>query len=611
MAILKQTRDGDHYYILAGPSQGTQQITREGLEWLLSEKLDRLPQREQDYPINSGTYRYLKDHGYLFVNGIPYEKPFAFSPLSLEIEGAEPGLLLCLNAVKKEIGELWTLRVKIDEIDEKGQEWLLEHADPVAIGCLSSMVDLNYIQCAQYWPVVTPQTKPYPFYWKNKQGQMFPLRDAQATSGLCDNWQGNVFFPFEHAELTNAWCRCLPKASISLANCRELYWLAKKEYEPDWPGLEQRIDDTKHGWQLWHLRINTDRDPLETVSQWLSYRSLRLIYPQWRLHVLSAPSFSSSTEQKYYYMGTTDHVLLRCDPPNKRREDERIRASLQLTLPPTTTDSKLPIESTLLCDDEINYLLCPVPNIEQEYRIRVKGEASGPSLSLRKSSLQSRQQAWLQGLCCVLTTASVQYTLDAFVDEQYLSEGLYTFCVPDDFTPDELVDLNWLWQPDNLPCSLRWEYLSSEGKHCRETTPFVSLNTLNGLWQEQVWPSVSQSPWVQLTLDAASFGNITLKLVLKSEETTSQAWWDNLHSVTTLLWLCRQAMQDTREPQQVVLPVVQKALQQLYRPEMPSELKCVLQFFSSRHRLPAWVLERLQSLLSDPCLSLETVQAIK
>ncbi len=542
MATLKQTHDGDHYYILAGPSQGTQQITPDGLKWL-SQHLKHLPQKGKDSPIDTDTYRYLKNNRYLFIKEIAYEKSFAFSTPSHQIEDAEPALLLCLNDTKGEIGDPWTLRIR------------------------------------------------------SRQDGLFLLCGVHEASGLRDDWQGNVFFAYEHAELTNAWQRRLPNSSVPLNNSQEVYWLAKKEYEPEWPGWEQRVGDTKDDWQLWHLCIKTDIAPLEIVAQWLTYRSIQLIYPQWRLRALSTPGFSFPITDG----DTTEYVLLRCDPPNQRREDEDARVSLQGMLSSTaTTGDKSAIESLLLSNDGVNYLLFSVPDVEQEYCIRVKGEANGQPLYLRK--YVQGQQEWLQGLCCMLTTASIQYTLDAFVGEQDRSKSPYEFSVPDAFSLNELVDLNWDWQPSDIPCSLQWKYPSLAGKMCQGTTPSVSPNTLNMLWQEQVWPEVSQSSWVQFTLDAAAFGNVSLKVVLKPEMTTSQTWRNQSHYETTLLWLGRQAMQDTPGPQQSVPPTLRKALQQFDWPAMPPELKSVLQFLSSRHHLPTWIVVRLQYLLAGSLL---------
>jgi hypothetical protein len=607
MVRLKRTKHGDqHFYVMAGISSGTQQIGKEGIAWL-EKRSYHLPAPGGWVTLDLGDYQYLKK--YLSTKGVIYTRR-SDQPLRLlssneaETEKYGPPLLLRMAS---DNSRSWTLLLKLDKWEEDARNTLLDNK-AAAVGCwtpsetngelLFSSLRLIMALDPTCWPKVAPQTGPYTLYWQDSQSNYFLLQEATPSKGLKEGWQGNVFCKFEKNQLPDTWERCLPGGSITLTRCQELYWLAQSDYKPEWPEKEQRIRETKLGWQLWRLQTNAEKTSWEAIFQWLSYRQLRLTYPSWRIHVLNP--LSVLTDLWSIHM-PDQPLLVRCDPPTENRQTH---ASLSLIPYLDSPESNLPFsleQSHALSENQVNYLCFPSPTPGYKYRIQVTGEASGQPILAQIVPPPTGQPSWLRGLRCTLTTSGKQHVLEAFAAESHSESQGYQFQVPDDFSLKEMAELNWSWQPSEIPCTLHWEFRSSQGALCSDKSMPSTVSEMNNLWKMKVWSTIEESQWATFMLDAASFGSIRLKLLLKPESIVHKAWWTDTRYVADFFWLSRVADQETIEARRVISPALQQTLRYLCQPAMPPALQRALMRLSSHRNMPTWAYLRLQALLADLC----------
>jgi hypothetical protein len=664
MAQLKRAIGNDHHlFIMAGPSKGTRQITETGIDWLKIQGYS-FPLSGGSVKLNLGDYRHLENHGYLYIKEEDYTRSPA-QPLDLQLippETVNYGAPLLLQLtdnhhITNDDAE-WVLILKVDEWEENARDALLQkHA--AAVGCyvppetgasIFSSVSLQHILNADYWPEVAPQKNDYTLYWQDSElyrqnsQSSYPLKEATPPAGLKVGWQGNVFFRFNSNGLTNTWKRYLPGMSISATTLNEFYWLAQsgQQPEPAWPGKAQRVGQVNRDWQLWHLQTVWETN-LEDVVDWFSYRQIRLIYPTWRLRLLNPLSIIAEHE---YTCVPGQRLLVRCDPPTQQTEDGQASAFLSLTpyskgtTPQRQLSGSLAQSQNLMSDPENteHYLRAPAPPTNQAYRISISGGARGQSLWVQTAPLSTKPPAWLHGLHCSVVIAGKQHIIKAFIDEPIAKPYSYQLSVHENFSLEQLERATWSYQPSGIPCLLSWEYLSSQGKRCQEKTASISTDSaLTNWWQTYVWPTVAESPWVKLTFDAASFGNINLRLVLKSTPVpeqelrsvsalptaseqkltntansseiqkserslvsiANQAWWANPHYTANFFWLCGMAEQEITQVQQVISLELSQALEQLCVPGMPARLKNALILLATSRSMPVWIYLRLQVLLVD------------
>ena len=96
MAQLKRSKDDGHLYILGGPSQGTWQVSEKAEHWLCANDY-RIPGRDESTEIEGGTFCRLRDEGYLYIYGLPYDKHDTPSLSQQEPEAIPSGLPLLLE----------------------------------------------------------------------------------------------------------------------------------------------------------------------------------------------------------------------------------------------------------------------------------------------------------------------------------------------------------------------------------------------------------------------------------------------------------------------------------------------------------------------------------
>lgn len=608
MAILQCTKDGDHLFIRVSQSEGTKQINEDGVQWLIKQR-HQIPKPGERVSLNKGYYRFLMDRGYLDIRGITYTKREVptLSASDIEKESTELSLLLQLNEGRnssKDTTASWSLIIKLDELEESTQNVLLQ-CRAIAVGTVDYLLSSNLttsLQCLQdprYWPKIPPQAKPYDIYWKNSQRQILPLDKSIPISGLQEGWQGNVFLPFESGQLMGTWCRCRPNETILTNDCKELYWLAQTNYDPDWPGPTQPIGPNHLGWQLWLLRIKADDTPWEAITQWLSYRMLKLIYPSWHLRTINPLSFA--TDRQHICI-QDQHLLVQCDPPNQQSENICAHASLSLaSVQQAAVRKQTPafIQSNALQSNQTNYFHFPALYPNQQYHVRLRGQTSRQSLSVCVAPLLKTQPTWLRGLSCILTTGRTKRTLHAFGHGPETDQS-FKFCVPNDFSLEDLSHLAWSLEPTDIPFSWTYEYLSPQGKHCQDKRSFSTDSYLSENWQKYIWPTLAPSPWARITIDATSFGRINLLLLLKPEQPAKQDWWMDEQLFASFLWLSRVAQKEPGQIQHPVSPLLQERLRQLRQsPGLPSTLNTALVRLTTLRYMPLWIQVRLRTVLTE------------
>jgi hypothetical protein len=655
MAQLRCAISGDHhFFIIAGRSKGVWQIEAAGIAWL-KKKGYSLPRPGGWVPLDRGDYRYLDRQGYLYIKGeehyIKGEEHLKFPALRLvapETAHHGPPLLLQLadNYQDASYSVPWRLILRLDEWEENVRDVLLrEHATDVGYYTSSengewffSNMSLQKAHDAGYWPDVAPRKDDYMLCWQ--RGEVIKhLKEATPTAGLKAGWQGNIFFRFSGSDLPNTWKRYLPGMSISASNFQDFYWLAEsnEKPEPDWPGEAQRVGPPNRGWQLWHLQKTPDTD-IEDLIEWFWYRQIHLNYPTWRLHLLNP--FSRLAGRGYNCV-PGQQLLVRCDPPIRPAGKQTTNVHLSLTQYPKGAQRPLagsPVRSQPLVPHSENYLRVPAPPADREYRLFLDGEASGSSLWVRTTPLSTRQPIWLHGLRCSLAIAGKERTVSAFSKEP--TNAPYVLSVHKDFSPDQLAEMIWSYRPSGIPCSLHWKYLASDEKPCQGSTTVQTDHALTNWWQTYIWPAVAESSWVRLTLDAASFGRITLCLILKKQELENcsnlpadsersldagavssktsefekvstgvkqKAWWADTRYTAAFFWLSRMAHQEADSAHQTISPELSHALEQLYVPGIPTPLKNALELLTTNQYLPIWIAARLRALLAEGHATFESI----
>lgn len=605
MATLECAKDDGHLFIRVSPSEGTKQIHEEGMKWL-KEQNHQIPKLGEGVSLKKEFYRYLLNKGYLYIKGDLYDKRevSTLSCSSIEKESNGPALLLQLGEGRgssKVTANSWSLIIKLDELEESMRNILPQHrAIAVTLECLLSskpMISWQYLQNPRYWPKVPPQAKPYNIYWQDSQKHS--LNECIPTPGLQEGWQGNIFIQFESSQLMGTWRRCRPNEKISADDCKELYWLAQINYDPaEWPGQTQPIGSNQQGWQLWQLQIKADDTPWEAVEQWLSYRMVKLTYPSWRLRIINP--LSVVTDRQHIRV-QSQHLLLQCDPPNQQSENMCAHASLSIIPIHRTVVRKQTqalAQPKTLQPNQTNYFHYLALHPDLECRVRLRGQTSGQPLSVCVVPLPKTQPTWLRGLSCILTTARTRRTLHAFNHELEIDQS-FNFCVPNDFSLEELPHLAWSLEPAGIPFSCTYEYLSPQGKR-QDNISLSTDSNFNAYWQMHIWPTLAPSPWTRITIDAASFGRISLVFLLKPERSVNQHWWMDEQLSASFLWLSRVGLQEPGRISHPVSHLLQERLRQLYQSAgMPPALNAALARLTTLKSMPLWIQVRLKVLLTE------------
>lgn len=334
MAQLKRAMSDGHLYILAGQSKGTWQVSDEGVR-VLREQRVRLPGPGESYPLDRSSWQRLWYEGLLFKKDIPYERRDVLASngsggAMVVGTAASSGLPLLLHMHRGEGAEpSWSLELELTALPDHVRAELRRHrASYISLGgAVHGPVPLRKLQSLTCPVQVAPQSAPYVVQWLDDAHQPHDLRASCLTPGLWSTPGGNVFTERRSAT-TQLWRRCLSGGPVAFWGT--LYWLARAEHDPAWPGTAQRVGASQNGWQLWRLSTDDD-EPItgEDVAGWLNARHLTLARHTQRLELVTPPA--AITSDGWIEVDPSLPLIVACPPPERRVSGVRPRLCLAIT----------------------------------------------------------------------------------------------------------------------------------------------------------------------------------------------------------------------------------------------------------------------------------------
>lgn len=602
MALLKRSLKDGHLYLRGAGigRRGTWQIGQEGEDWLLRQGYS-LP--DYGYGIHLSQAVIMRLDQYLHILGLGRSsKRYVRNETSCRREQTGLPLLLRLMGMPAPVPP-WILRIELAKLVEMVPKDRPSGRKPlsgaIVHGTLSSSpstLNMPQLLDVSFWPQVVPQREPYQIFWLDKQGRQ---HDFPATVGLQEGWQGNIFVSTKGDQSPETWWRrCLPSASISASDCKKFYWLAEPGYDPEWPGSALQVrEEPFRGWQLWQLGIDST-SPLfwEEIEQWLSDRGIDLVYPTWRLRVLNP--FSLATEDQYI-IPPDQPLLVQCYPPQGQPDVLPEKVRLVVVPIERNTDSQhprqfTPVGSAFLQPDQEFYF-----NLQgsiEAYDVRLSGEARGDFLRVKVAPTTAKLPVWLDGLKCSIKGKRNRRILYAF-SHQLLDDQPVEIRIPEDFSAEEMLDLNWVLEPVGIPFSWAWQDDLLQ-KPCRE--PLLTGSDLSLLWRELIWPSIENNQRTEMVLDAGSFGRIAFTLVRTPVSQPDRMWWQDKQLSSQFIWL--SCLSKVEISGQVKRPVPTDLRQWLLQAgqitEAPLALSTALEQLAALECAPIWMLVRLQTMLA-------------
>lgn len=596
MAQLKRSKADDHLYILAGQSQGTWQLTPKG-EHFLREYGCQIPESEEGIAIDAGTYRLLRDKGYLFIHHIAYGSHDFFTHFSDGIVSPSSGLPLFLTLHEQDFS--WNLSIDLGVLTEDDEVWSeLQRQRPtfVTVNYAPHFLHRRHLLTSPCLMKVWPQALPYLVQWSHDQKSRHLFDAVPETPGLIAAGQGNVFLAVDEQE--GMYRRCFRGGTISLP--QSFYWLAKVDYKPEWPGRALRYGKPYMSWQLWRLELlETAAANFEQVERWFSYRQLKIAPLYYQLGLIGR--FDAVTNDGRYSIQRNRPVLVRCDPSYRRRVKIAPQAQLlteiergnyrRFATSLQTCSENLPV-------DQASYFGWKAPEIG-DYSIHVKGDASSELFHLHVTEPATTLPQWFNGFSCTATSATASQTFHAFAnmpDSQTASHSLNVF------SWDELATLKWTFEPVGLPVEVTWEYTSTEGKERNTSNSIQNGEEFTEMWQERIWPIIADADNAIVMLNAGSFGFIELPLSLFADvkRETDSTWLEDKRFISSLVWLSR-AVGGTKSLDTVALPGMLRQTMYRMRKQASSDpvVLHALDRFSRTETIPPWILFRLQALVAE------------
>ncbi len=594
MARLYNAVDGSHLFIRAGQNQGTLQIYPEGVAWL---KLHHhIPKKGEDIYLDPGTLYRLRNEGYLFIHGIPYDhgsksETFDVDQILARIAGGLPLLL----QLKEQNEPAWELYLDLSELNEEVWEELRSHHTDFITASNALPISRRQLIYAHGLLRVYPFPHPYQIFSNNSDNNNQLLQQAPETPGLNDNWQGNIFL--ERATQAGTWQRCASGSTVSFSG--ELLWLAKPDFKLDWPGQAARVGNPYVGWQLWRLTVN-ESAPVswESIQNWFKYRSIDVAPRPQRLEIVSLPS--AVTEDGQYIIEPGKSIWIVCYPPSRHTHGIFREIALSAEQLPSPAHNSNPPSKSISASypaDRVNYFWWSAGQ-PGEYRIRVQGDASGEPLLVQVDTIPITRPQWLCGLSCTAMSPEYQHTFYAFNDFVDSDEELYLL---NQFAKQELAALTWTYRPEGLPVYISWGYIPSNGLQQHVSNyPIQSGEELTRCWREQICPALASDSRTKVTLDGGSYGCIELSITLPQQQPVEPAWWTDERLVSQCIWLSRMTGEKLRQ-KPVFMPMhLREPLRQLsVQTDINTTLRAALERLASANIVPAWVLFRLRILIAE------------
>lgn len=593
MAKLNCAKDG-HYYILAGQSKGTWQVSDKGLR-VLERRGIRLPRPGDNGVEVTQWWRYLWDNKLLFKYDIPYDTHHMADGRANEDSLARLPLLLNLDR-QSDLISSWSLAIELKGIPEKIQAEAQECQALYlrANDALARSVYLNTIQ-----PVsavrVSPQSTPYEITWFDTSSRKLRLDTTCFSDGLNDMPLGNVFA--EVADVNGyVGRRCLPGSSVAFWGT--LYWLAADGYRPVWPGKAQRWGFSEDGWCLWRLTTSAEQPASwQAVADWLNVRSLTLTPHTQHLRLITPPL--AITQDGWSLVNRDQPLVIGCTPPG--RVTPGVRSQLQLTVSRVDGGHDVAVNGVPglqqdVAPDEPWFARWTSPQ-PGDYRIHTLGNAIVQPLLVRVLSDASTYRVpptWLQELTCRLAVNDHSETLMAFQAE-YLHVTT--------FSAAELPHLVWSLQPPGLSVMVRWgpDIPQSDERSWHERI-VESDEELTALWRDDVWPVCASARSARLTIEGESFGRIECVIGLPTCNEPEHGHVLAAAQRAELSWLAQLCLAPTAQPCIPLAADLRLALSRIQASEshVPSgaTMRVAATLLSTRQAIPAWIAPRLRALVA-------------
>lgn len=616
MVTLKRSKSDGHFFILAGPSKGTWQLSPQGEQELRRHGV-RLPQAGEYMDLALDWWHYLSDSGLIFIHGIEYERRNRIDDYTDEARSRglyNSGLPLSLH-IQRQPQPTWSLALELTAIpgDTLAEARRCRATALTLSDAPSSRTPLLQLQRATCPAPVPPQAAPYVLQWCDTAYQTYAFQAPCLTPGLNSSAQGNVFA--ESRERT--WRRCLQGSSISFWGV--FYWLAHAEHEPHWAGNAQRYGAACDGWQLWRLTTHQEQ-PIawQAVADWLARRQIRLTRHAQRLELVTPPL--AITPEGWMLIRRDQPLIVACAPPERtaaglrtylrlaatqvRRDQPDSAASLHRAIDAYEWDSGT--RSTVVDESLFARWKQPQPG---DYRIQMVGDAMVEPLLVRVLIATPTALAapdWLQGLECQLKAPDQRMTLAAFSQNPSSSPSTADNTAPHvtTFSEPELAQLEWELKPCGLPVRMNWRPgTARQDNGAWRDWLVTSGEELTRVWREEIWPGCASARGVSLVLDANSFGAITCTVGLPDMAELADDHRMTPAQRTELAWLARCSVGSSAHPRVALPNDVRSALDALLTPTSASHnnagIMGVIALLCSQRAVPAWVIPRLRRLFAS------------
>lgn len=613
MAQLRRAVADGHFYILAGQSKGTWQVSDAGIQVLRQHQL-RLPREGEGVDLDRAWWRYLWEQELLYTHGIPYDRHGDSDAELLHTPDDAPGnvlpLILCPS---RRSDEPWSLALELAALPDSVLA-TLSRSSAAAISVANATdrpIPIRQIQRSSCPISVVPQSAPYTLHWIDVGSCPHELEGASTIPGLSSTPRGVVFA--ESRRAPGVWKRCLPGGHVAFWGT--LHWLARAEYKPDWSGIAQPEGGPQEGWQMWRLTVDEDApDALDAARAWLADRQLVLTEHAQRLELVSPPV--AMTADGWALVGAATPVIIGCYPPLRPVPGLRPRAHLAITrvtsdhshlgathldlgIQPSGAEPETPLFARWLH---------PEPG---DYRVQILGDSTAEPLFIRVlhgSGDLLLTPPWLHGLTCRLKTADGVVSFDAFSSQDQ-------FPPPSDnvgpaspvvtvASRSALAEAVWEIEPLEIPVDVTWYPVTASptGQAARGFR-IDSSAALTRLWRETIWPLCRTTGAVSIHLDAGSFGRIACTVGLPAAAQSQQPAPRRTLSRARraeLVWLARCCAASRAGPAVPLPGDVHRHLRRLMSAQRSLghtdiAVLAAIAMLDRCARVPAWALPRLRT----------------
>jgi hypothetical protein len=626
MAQLRKSVSDGHLFILAGQSQGTWQVGEKGKQWLWQNNYT-ITDANNSITIEAGTFSWLRDKGYLYIYGIEFDRKNSYA--TLDFEEAYIKLARSIPIVLHQKGGIslsWELALDLSELNESVWVELNSHlADTIIATSARQISRRQLIYSSESLLPIYPFPGLYQLFSIDKTNHKRLLQQAPEIPGLLDNAQGNIFI--ERATQRDIWERRIPGSTNSFSE--ELLWLAKTKYEPEWPGLAEKIGSFYPDWQLWRLSVNKNKSvSWKAIESWFKFRSMNVVPLRQRLEIVNPPS--SILENGHFTIEPEKSLWIMSYPSSRRLREfsrefvlsvERVNSINVMNTLSTKTES-VPCNA-----NQVNYFRWSADQ-PGDYRIRIQGDASAEPLRVQVAPLPETLPEWLHSLSCTVVVDEDRQTMHAFNDA-YPDDASY---IMDHFDQDVLARLEWSYKPEGLPISITWNSTPSDSQQSSGGTYLVqSSEELTWYWNEKIHPAIALDTSVKVVLDASSFGSITFTFRLPPQKLVEA---DSSHEDLVEPILSQQSLVETNDPRTQVEKAYLVTERQITRfswlnqiisgrygqkpvpTPMPTQLRerlrelsmqpnitpafqMILEHLASAYLIPSWTLFQLQALMAE------------